>query len=103
MADGGSRLGWSAGFEWILYLAALALAMAQDAVDDARISNDGDNLHFSAAAHNTGLTSRIFLGNRAHVLRASLAKPESSPAGWAWAVGSEKSCTLLPDTLARLL
>ena len=50
MNGGGSRLGRSAGLERIMDLAALALAMAQDPVDDARIRNDGDNLHFCAAA-----------------------------------------------------
>jgi hypothetical protein len=36
--------------ERIARLAALALEMPQDAIDDTRVSNDRDNLHFCAAA-----------------------------------------------------
>ena len=53
--------------------------------------------------HRRGSTSKIFLNNRAHVLRVSLAKSESSPAGGDCVAASAKSCAPLPDVLARLL
>jgi len=43
------RLGRSARIEWVLRLAAPAFTMAQDAVDDPRVCNEGDDLHACAA------------------------------------------------------
>ena len=51
----------------------------------------------------SGSTSKIFLNNRAHVLRVSPAKSESSSAGRDCVATSVKSFTLWPDVLARLL
>ena len=50
-----SRLGRSAGRERILRLAAPALPMPQDAVDDARVRDEGDDLHLGAAATDHGV------------------------------------------------
>ena len=43
------------GFERIARLAALALEMPQDAIDDARFSNNRDHLHFGAAGTQQGV------------------------------------------------
>ncbi|NWG11971.1 MAG: hypothetical protein HXY20_00375 [Acidobacteria bacterium] len=42
--------GRRAGLEGILGLAALTLEVVQDAIDDARIGDDGDNLYARAAS-----------------------------------------------------
>ena len=47
--------GRRAGFEGISGLAALALEMPQDAINHACISNNGDNLHLSAAGTQHGI------------------------------------------------
>jgi len=43
------RLRRSARIEWVLRLAAPAFTMAQDAVDDPRVCNEGNDLHACAA------------------------------------------------------
>jgi hypothetical protein len=45
----------SAGLEWIVRLAALAFPMAQDAIDDPRLCNKGNDLHAGA----TGANQRV--------------------------------------------
>jgi len=47
--------GWGAGLERVRRLAALAFAVPQDAVDNARIRNDGDNLHPCPTATQQGV------------------------------------------------
>jgi hypothetical protein len=48
LLQGGGLPRRSAGLEWILRFTALAFPMAQDAADDPRLCNKGDNLHAGA-------------------------------------------------------
>ena len=73
--------GRSPRFERILSPAAPAFQMAQDTVDHAGICNKGDDGHARPAAAQEGIRLENFLIKRAHVLRASLEKSESSCRG----------------------
>lgn len=44
------RCRWGAGFERVARLAGLAFEMAQDAVDDPGLGDEGDDLHLGTAA-----------------------------------------------------
>ena len=63
--------GRRAGFEGISGLAALALKMRQDSSNHACISNNGDNLHLSAAGTQHGIYFKN-LGKQARPCAASI-------------------------------
>ena len=63
--------GRRARFEGISGLAALALEMPQDSINDACISNNGDNLHLRAAGTQHGIYFKN-LGKQARPCAASI-------------------------------
>jgi hypothetical protein len=97
------RPGRCAGFKGIARLAALALEVPQDTIDNARLSNNGDNLHLGPADAGRGSISKIFLNKPAQVRRVSLANSESCSSWRACAAGPAQAGTALQVALARLL